>query len=71
MRTDDAIDAADCFTICEFCSRHRISERLYYLLREQGRGPAELRLGTKVLISKEAAARWRRAIEAEAVGSSG
>jgi hypothetical protein len=54
----------DAFTVAEFCKRHRISIQFYYLLRGQGLTPAEIRLGTRVIISKEAAARWRAEREA-------
>lgn len=60
---------AECFTITEFCDGHRISRKLYYQLREQGRGPHEFRVGDKngkVLITKEEAARWRAERDAEA-----
>ncbi|HWK88140.1 MAG TPA: hypothetical protein VNQ34_11625 [Xanthobacteraceae bacterium] len=49
----------DCYTIDEFCSRNSISRAFYYLLKEEGDGPEEMRLGTKVLITKEAAEAWR------------
>jgi hypothetical protein len=52
-------------TVEDFCRLHRLSRALFYELRATGRGPRELRLGAKVLISKEAAAAWRAAREAE------
>lgn len=52
-----------CFTIPEFCRHHRLGPSTYYKLRGEGRGPREIRLGHKVLISRESAARWRRAME--------
>lgn len=48
------------FTIQEFCDAHRLSRSHYYKLRKQELGPAETRLGTRVLISIEAAIRWRK-----------
>ena len=60
-------DDADAFTIVEFCRRHRISSALFYKFRNQM--PATFRIGTRVLISRESAARWRaervRAAETE------
>ena len=53
------------YTIGEFCRAHRISRAHYYDLKNEGSGPDELRLGRKVTISKEAAERWRRRMEAE------
>ena len=50
-------------TISEFCKTHGISRSHYYALRRKGCGPAEMRPGTKRLISREAAAAWRRQME--------
>jgi len=52
------------FSIKSFCGAHGISEAFYFKLREQGQGPREMRLGTRVFITHESAARWR--IEREA-----
>lgn len=54
--------AADCYTIQEFCARHRLSVALFYKMRAEM--PAVFRVGTRVLVSKEAAARWRAEREA-------
>jgi hypothetical protein len=48
------------FSIREFCEAHRISQAFYYDLRNSGRGPREMVLGTRRVISAEAAADWRR-----------
>jgi hypothetical protein len=53
-------DDADAYTVAEFCRRNRISVSFYYKLKDQGRAPDEMRFGTKVLIGKEAAVRWRQ-----------
>ena len=50
----------DAFSIEAFCRRHSISVPMFYKLRQQGLTPAEFRVGTRVLISKESAAAWRR-----------
>jgi hypothetical protein len=52
------------FTIREFCNAHKISTAFYYDLRNSGRGPREMILGTRRVISAEAAADWRREREA-------
>jgi hypothetical protein len=54
------------YSISEFCKSHRISESFYFKLKKQGRGPREMRVGDRVLISLEAAADWRREREEEA-----
>jgi hypothetical protein len=59
----------DAYSIAEFCLRHRISSPLYFKMRKAGRGPREIRIGKKILISKESAADWRRAREAEATAA--
>ena len=51
---------ADAYSVDEFCARHRISPQLFYKLKPQGLMPATFRVGTRVLISREAAAAWRR-----------
>jgi hypothetical protein len=58
-------DDADAFTVNEFCARHRISVQLFYKNRKQM--PRTFNVGTRVLISKEAAAAWRHERE-QAVG---
>jgi hypothetical protein len=51
------------YSIREFCAAHRLSESLYFKLRNQGLGPAEMFVGSRRIISFEAAERWRRARE--------
>jgi hypothetical protein len=49
------------YTISEFCDAHRISRAHYYNLKKLGQGPDEARAGDRtVIITLEAAARWRR-----------
>jgi hypothetical protein len=51
-------------SIQEFCEAHRISEDFYYKLKRQRQGPREMQVGSRVLISFESAAEWRREREA-------
>jgi hypothetical protein len=51
-------------SIREFCAAHGISEDFYYKLKRQGRGPVEMKVGARTLISHEAATDWRRGNEA-------
>ena len=53
----------EAYTIPEFCKAHRISESMYFKLRNAGLGPREMRALRKVTISIEAAEQWRRARE--------
>jgi hypothetical protein len=55
-------DEADAFSIAAFCKRHGISPQLFYKFKSEM--PATFRVGTRVLISREAAAAWRRKREA-------
>jgi hypothetical protein len=52
------------FTITEFCDSHRISRSMLYKMWSEGSGPRTMPVGTKVLITVEAAADWRREREA-------
>ena len=56
-------DDLDAFTVNEFCARHRISPQLFYKLKPQGLMHVTFNVGTRVLISREAAAAWRHARE--------
>jgi hypothetical protein len=56
------------FTIKEFCDRFRIATSFYFKLQKQGKGPRTMRIGSKVLISAQAASDWAAAIEAESLG---
>jgi hypothetical protein len=50
----------DAYSIDEFCRRHGISRGTYYNLKTRGLGPREARAMSRVIISVEAAADWRR-----------
>jgi hypothetical protein len=54
----NAMDDGDAYSIGEFCARHRISVQSFYKFRSEM--PRSFNVGTRVLISKEAAAAWRR-----------
>jgi hypothetical protein len=51
------------FSRAGFCRSHGISEALYHKLKNQGLAPVEMRVGSRVFISFESAARWRAARE--------
>ena len=57
------------FSIKSFCIAHGISESMYFKLREQGQAPREMRLGARVFITHESAARWRIEREAATVAA--
>jgi predicted DNA-binding transcriptional regulator AlpA len=52
------------YKVPEFCDANGISQSKYYELKRAGRGPREMRIGSKgVRISKEASEEWRRRME--------
>lgn len=53
------------YTVSGFCQEHHISRSYLYQLWSEGRGPRRTKLGRRTLISGEAAAEWRRRMEAE------
>jgi hypothetical protein len=50
----------EAFSIPEFCRAHALSRAHYYTLRKVGLGPDEATLLGRIIITKEAAARWRK-----------
>ena len=62
----ELVPHATAFSIREFCAAHRISESLYFKIWEKGLGPREARVATRVIITQEAAADWRRQRETTA-----
>jgi hypothetical protein len=55
------------YTIAAFAKAHGISESMFYKLKKKGLGPTTMAVGTRKLISIEAAAAWRREREAATV----
>ena len=53
-------------SIPQFCIAHNISEGMYYKMKKQDRSlvPREMNVGTRTLITFEAAAEWRAEREA-------
>ena len=62
---------APAFAIGEFCAAHRLSPSMYFKLKAEGSGPREMHVGTRRMISTEAAAAWRRARERETPRAAG
>jgi predicted DNA-binding transcriptional regulator AlpA len=50
----------DAYGLADFCARHSLSLATFYRLVEQGTAPDTFHVGSRVLISREAAAAWRR-----------
>jgi hypothetical protein len=53
------------YSIPKFCELHNICRATFYNLRKAGKGPRLMKVGTRTLISVEAAADWRRERETE------
>jgi hypothetical protein len=53
-------------SIAEFCRVHGISKSTYYNLKKVGKGPREMVVLGRKLISAESGAEWRRQMEAAA-----
>jgi predicted DNA-binding transcriptional regulator AlpA len=55
----------DAHTILSFCESNAISESKYYDLKRKKKGPREIEIGGRVIITPEAELDWRREREAE------
>jgi predicted DNA-binding transcriptional regulator AlpA len=59
----------DAYSIAGFCAAHSISRASFYNLLRAGAAPRIMRVGARVLISREAAAAWRAQREAWSRGT--
>jgi hypothetical protein len=55
----------DVHTIASFCQSNAISPSLYYKLRREGRGPVEIEIADRIVITEQAEAAWRAERQAE------
>lgn len=53
------------YTVPQFLDGHNISRTHFYELIKHGKGPRLMKIGRRTLISAEAAAEWRKQMEAE------
>ncbi len=51
------------YGVKEFCTTHGISRSGFYALLKLGKGPKTMKVGTRTLVSTEAAKDWRKACE--------
>jgi predicted DNA-binding transcriptional regulator AlpA len=51
------------FSIEEFCRAHGISRAMFFKIMKEGTGPRTMLVGSRRLVSDEAAADWRRQME--------
>jgi excisionase family DNA binding protein len=52
------------YTVAEFAKAFRLSRATIYNMWRDGSGPAKMRVRGRVLISRDAADRWREQVEA-------
>lgn len=63
MIKDEDNQKKEVYSISEFCKAHNICKVTFYNLQKKGVGPKIMRIGSRVLISKEAAKEWRKQME--------
>lgn len=51
------------YTIAEFCNAHKISRSFFYVLISKNIAPKITKIGTRTLITAEAAQEWRKKME--------
>lgn len=51
------------YDIPEFCYIHKISRAFFYKLKKLNLSPKTIKLGSRVLITEEAAKEWRKKME--------
>lgn len=52
------------FSIKQFCEFHNLPQSTFFKLQKEGKAPKSFKAGRRRLISEEAAAEWRREMEA-------
>lgn len=53
------------YSVPAFCEAHGISRGYLYELWARGDGPRRMKVGRRTLVSRDAAAEWRRRMEAQ------
>lgn len=48
----------EAYTVREFCIAYRMSERFFYKLQQQGKGPRCKRIGKRLIITMDDAKKW-------------
>jgi len=51
------------YSVKDFCDAYGITKVTFYKLQKEGTGPRIMKVGTRTLVSAEAAADWRRQCE--------
>ena len=53
------------YSVNSFCEAHGISRAFFYELRRKGLGPNVVKLGSRTLITQEAASHWRASLDSQ------
>ncbi len=61
--TASPLSEMETYSVETFCKAHGICKGHFYNLLSEGLGPNIIKLGRRTLISKEAAAEWRKKME--------
>jgi hypothetical protein len=56
------MERSGCYSVEDFCAAHNISRPTLTRLFSEGRGPEFFKIGRRIFIPVEAAARWRTAM---------
>jgi hypothetical protein len=51
------------YSVRDFCAAHNITKVFFYKLMKEGAGPRIMKVGSRTLISVEAASDWRQLME--------
>jgi hypothetical protein len=51
------------YSVAGFCAAHHLARSNFYNLLKHGRGPTVYRVGRRLFVAGEEAARWRRAMQ--------
>ena len=57
----------EAYTIEQFCEAYQFSHTSFFKMKKAGRGPREIRVGKRVILTRQAIADWCRERETEAV----
>lgn len=63
MTTEENAVPRVAYSVAEFCKAHGFTKVKFYDLLHRGQGPKIMKVGTRTLISIEAATEWRRKME--------
>jgi predicted DNA-binding transcriptional regulator AlpA len=69
-RREADMSAPGFVTVAEFCQAHRLSKATFYRLLANDTGPRITKLGSRTLISREAAEEWQDRVDGRTTATS-